>query len=364
MIGATDQQPQRQHWQNTGIQWFTSSGSHSCESPMILHQHSRLGLIGLLLLLAFLNGCDRTPAPPASKPTVSTPAPQATGLPATAQSFETAKKWLYERVYYDHPKTFYCNCDYSRSPGQPGAINLRSCGLQSRQDPARAQRLEAEHVFPAAQFGNFRRCWREPAQFPDCVRDNSKVLTGRECCQKVDPLFEAAHNDLYNLFPAEGEINGDRRDYNWGMVASSASGDYGRCVFKIDASNRRAEPPDRVKGDIARAMSYMSETYGFNLSSQDRQLFTAWNRQDPPDAWEQTRNQRIAAIQGKDNRFISQYAPRADQPAPVSAPTCGTKTTCKQMSSCDEAQFYLTRCGVKSLDGDGDGIPCVSLCRR
>ena len=228
---------------------------------MMFSVHSQPGLIGLLLLLAALSGCDRAATPPAPKSTAPAPAqPKPDGLPATAQSFETAKKWLYERVYYDHPKTFYCDCDYARSPGQPGQVDMQRCGLKPRQDPARAQRLEAEHVFPAAQFGNFRRCWREPAQFPACVRDNGKVLTGRECCQQVDPLFEAAHNDLYNLFPAEGEINGDRRDYNWGMVANSASGDYGRCLFKVDASNRRAEPPDRVKGDIARAMFYMSET--------------------------------------------------------------------------------------------------------
>ena len=43
---------------------------------------------------------------------------------------------------------------------------------------------------------------------------------------------------------------------------------------------------------------------------------------------------------------------------------CGAKTMCGQMSSCDEAKFYLTQCGVKSLDGDGDGVPCASLCRR
>ena len=49
------------------------------------------------------------------------------------------------------------------------------------------------------------------------------------------------HNDLYNLFPAEGEINGDRKDYNLGMV-SGARRDYGSCAFKIDASSRRENP--------------------------------------------------------------------------------------------------------------------------
>ncbi|MCC8988433.1 MAG: excalibur calcium-binding domain-containing protein [Candidatus Contendobacter sp.] len=33
------------------------------------------------------------------------------------------------------------------------------------------------------------------------------------------------------------------------------------------------------------------------------------------------------------------------------------------MQSCEEAKFYLTACGVKRLDGDGDGIPCAALCR-
>lgn len=42
--------------------------------------------------------------------------------------------------------------------------------------------------------------------------------------------------------------------------------------------------------------------------------------------------------------------------------SCGAKTKCGQMDSCEEAQFYLEQCGVRSLDRDKDGIPCESLC--
>jgi len=42
--------------------------------------------------------------------------------------------------------------------------------------------------------------------------------------------------------------------------------------------------------------------------------------------------------------------------------TCAGKTTCGQMASCAEAQFYLNTCGVSRLDGDKDGVPCESLC--
>lgn len=41
---------------------------------------------------------------------------------------------------------------------------------------------------------------------------------------------------------------------------------------------------------------------------------------------------------------------------------CGKKRHCSQMVSCDEANFYLTQCGLKSLDANGDGVPCESLC--
>ena len=43
--------------------------------------------------------------------------------------------------------------------------------------------------------------------------------------------------------------------------------------------------------------------------------------------------------------------------------TCGTKTYCREMTSCKEAYFYLKECGLTRLDGDGDGIPCEMLCR-
>jgi Staphylococcal nuclease homologue/Excalibur calcium-binding domain len=37
------------------------------------------------------------------------------------------------------------------------------------------------------------------------------------------------------------------------------------------------------------------------------------------------------------------------------------KKYCKDMYSLAEAYFYLNKCGVKSLDGDKDGIPCEAL---
>jgi cold shock CspA family protein len=39
---------------------------------------------------------------------------------------------------------------------------------------------------------------------------------------------------------------------------------------------------------------------------------------------------------------------------------CEGKKFCTQMTSCEEAKFYLRNCPGVQIDGDGDGIPCES----
>lgn len=56
--------------------------------------------------------------------------------------------------------------------------------------------------------------------------------------------------------------------------------------------------------------------------------------------------------------------PRASFLAPPSdSQACGAKRYCREMTSCADARHYLNACGVSSLDGDRDGVPCENLCR-
>jgi endonuclease I len=144
-------------------------------------------------------------------------------LPKTAAGFSTPKRSLYEAVYGERRKTFYCGCEFNEDK----AVDLQGCGVRPRRNEERALRAEAEHVFPASQFGYSRRCWREPEAV--C----GEHLSGRDCCRRTDPVFEAAHNDLHNLFPAVGEVNGDRANYRWGMVPGGKRA-YGVCNIEVD----------------------------------------------------------------------------------------------------------------------------------
>jgi len=38
--------------------------------------------------------------------------------------------------------------------------------------------------------------------------------------------------------------------------------------------------------------------------------------------------------------------------------TCSGKIYCSEMTSCDEAKFYLRNCPGTKMDGNNDGIPC------
>ena len=273
------------------------------------------GIIGLAVLAAVAYFADWIPdeylgepatptaTPTAPPPTAAAPPAPVGDLPNTPNTFTAARNALYTRIYHDRRLTFYCGCSYDVNR----QIDLSSCGMEHLADRPRAQRVEAEHIFPAAQFGGFRTCWRNPGDFPECVRGGGRILPGRECCQRVDPVFQAAHNDLVNLKPVVGEVNARRRDYNWGVIPGDPH-EFGACTFEVDSGTRRAEPDPTVRGDIARIMMYMADTYGFRLSRQDQQLYTAWSRLDPPDDWEIERNRRIAAIQGRGNRFVEDYA--------------------------------------------------------
>ena len=68
-----------------------------------------------------------------------------------------------------------------------------------------------------------------------------------------------------------------------------------------------------------------------------------------------------AAIFGYHFFFKERYAVSGSSVAePVASAQyrCDGRTHCSQMTSCEEAQFFLDNCPGTAMDGDNDGIPC------
>lgn len=215
--------------------------------------------------------------------------------PAT---FSQAKKYAIE-VYRDHPSEFYCGCSIRRE-GKKLIPDLESCGYSPRKNAQRAARIEWEHVVPAWEFGHQLQCWQQG---------------GRKNCVKTSAQFRRMEADLHNLVPSVGEVNGDRGNFSYAMLPGEPRV-YGACDFEVDFKARKAEPGPSVRGDIARIYFYMRDRYGLRLSKQQTQLFQAWSKMDPVDAWELERNRRIAAIQGVANAYVSGSAMASQDSAP------------------------------------------------
>lgn len=192
------------------------------------------------------------------------------------------------KVNHDVTGDFYCHCPI-RWQGKKGIPDLQRCGYKVRKDARRAQRIEWEHIMPAWQFGHLRQCWQDG---------------GRKACRH-DPVFRKIESDMHNLQPVIGEVNADRANFMY-MQWPGTTRQYGRCPFKVDFENRRAQPPESARGSIARTYFYMRDRYHLPLSRQQTQLFSAWSQHYPVSRWECTRDARIARIQGNHNPYVQQ----------------------------------------------------------
>jgi hypothetical protein len=134
------------------------------------------------------------------------------------------------------------------------------------------------------------------------------------------------YDDFHHLFPTnQNNANALRSNYPLGKVVT-ASSTYLGCKFGLDANGHNVfEPRDDHKGDVARAIMYMSVCYngvsglnwkfrnpiGGSISyGQDQEILKTWHFQDPPSNWEISRNDIIDSMQNNRNPFIDniQYA--------------------------------------------------------
>lgn len=180
--------------------------------------------------------------------------------------YDEARDAFWGILYADGGKTLYCGENFGTR--HPKSINI-------------------EHVFPMGWVMNELKCG------------------DRKQCRRESNRFNRIEADLHNLFPANKKLNRDRSSYKFGEVKGE-SRDFGRCDFEVDRRKRIAEPAEAVRGDVARAMLYMSERYDIPLFNRQRRLMETWHRQDPPDAEEKRRNDVIERIQGNRNPYIDQ----------------------------------------------------------
>jgi endonuclease YncB( thermonuclease family) len=130
---------------------------------------------------------------------------------------------------------------------------------------------------------------------------------------------------------------------------------YGRTVGEVMLPDGRSLNRELVRAGYAWwYRTYSTDSSLGRLEAEARAAGRGlWSDPDPVPPWEWRKGARKAQSAAQ--------SPVAQ--ASFLSGECGQKRFCKEMTSCAEALFYLRECGLASLDGDGDGVPCESLCR-
>jgi len=115
--------------------------------------------------------------------------------------------------------------------------------------------------------------------------------------------YRTMQADMYNLYPAIGEVN--RRGSNYSMaIIEGEKRKFVKCDVEI--KSRKVEPKESIRGKIARTYLYMDSVYPGRgiISKKNSTLFKSWNQGDPVDQWECERARRIEKIQGNRNEVV------------------------------------------------------------
>ena len=183
----------------------------------------------------------------------------------TIEDYETARSIFWNELYPDGGETLYCAQVFDGSYNR--GINI-------------------EHVFPMGWVTNTLNCGR------------------RKQCRRNSPLFNQIEADLHNLYPARSDINQERSAIAFGMV-NGEKRNYGSCDFEVQHRRPRlVEPREEVRGNIARSMFYMADSYDLTLFDKQVAILSKWNKADPADDFEKDRNDKIEKIQGNRNPYI------------------------------------------------------------
>ncbi len=221
------------------------------------------------------------------------------------RSFSTSVKRMIEDIHTSPlDTTVYCGCRFTSDK----QVDYNHCDYQPENPSSvRANRIEADHVVPASVLGGALACWGdERKEIEQCYTSSGNLISGRSCCERVNPLYEEAQNNLINLMPAIGELNNTRSDRMFDNIIGEER-QYGAC--NVEVSDDDFEVRDVMRGDVARIWLYMLDRYGSSLNihidKQDLTILYYWDLKDPISDEERLRNKRICAKQGTGNHYVA-----------------------------------------------------------
>lgn len=144
-------------------------------------------------------------------------------------------------------------------------------------------------------------------------------------------------------------------------VVPQAMDQYGRTVGLVYLDGRSVNEEQVRRGNAWEYSHFHSDHTYIALQSEAQQARRGlWAERSPLPPWQW---RKLHPSMGPSRGHLPKAQPKSSAATVIYDAECGHKKHCSEMSSCEEAFFYLNRCDVKSLDGNHDGVPCESVCQ-
>lgn len=173
---------------------------------------------------------------------------------------DTLKSQFWGQVYASGGSTFFCNQAFAK----------------------KTVMITDSYIFPLNHVRDTLHCGSQRA----CLKDSAD--------------YRHIASDLHNIVPALMQVEMHRRGAKFDQLDSRVAAD--ECGMR--ASFMAIEPPDRIKGNIARTLAYMIKSYNLPFLTSV-EVLKSWNQLDPVDPEELERNKKIEVLQGNINPYVS-----------------------------------------------------------
>jgi hypothetical protein len=148
---------------------------------------------------------------------------------------------------------------------------------------------------------------------PNKIPKNNVINVEHTWPQSKGSKREPARGDLHHLFPANSRANSTRGNHPFGEVLGEdvahncIDSQKGKIISpttgKITGTHGY-QPPLEHRGNVARAMFYVSAVYNYDIPAIEEYYLRKWHKEDPVDLQEMLRNDAIEKAQGNRNPFI------------------------------------------------------------
>lgn len=205
--------------------------------------------------------------------------------PSTMISGEIARKQL-QKIYLSSGKrrTFHCGCVFDKL----NQVFPHLCSDGPTSETGKSKKIIWASLMPPNIFAKSLTCWNKN----QCGSRAGKKVEKSQCCSEVSPKFKTRESDMHNIFPMI-------EDPTSTIVAKDFFG-----IWEYRYCNKEGKLRKEIRGNASRAYLYMSFQYKIPLAEKLENSLRSWHFEDPPDKWEEKRNDLIEVIQGNRNPFI------------------------------------------------------------